>query len=202
MSLKLGEMLVAKKLIAESQLKTALDTQRQIGGKLGTILVKFQYLNETQLSKFLGEQLKIPVLRLSDLVVESKVSALVEVELCEKHQFLPLRKNGDSLQVAIVDPMDLDATDELHFLTGLRIELAVVSHADLMRAIDYYFRGKLCPEIHESEVAKGVASGQYPAVRAGTRVSPQLALQALTDLLIEKKLITREELLARLEKKE
>ena len=198
MSSKLGEMLVAKKLITESQLKTALDTQRQIGGKLGTILVKLRFVNETQLAEFLGEQLKIPVLRLPDLVVEHKVSSLVEVEVCEKHQILPLGKNGDLLRVAAVDPMDLDALDDLQFLSGLRVELAVVSRTDLVKAIDYYFHGKACPEIRESEKARGVASGQHPAVSTGTRASPQLVLQALTELLIEKKLITREEVLAKL----
>jgi hypothetical protein len=197
MSAKLGEMLVANKLIAEQQLKTALDTQKQIGGKLGTILVKLRYLTETQLAEFLGSQLKIPILRLNGLVVQPQVSALVDGQVCEKHQVLPICRSGERLLVAAVDPMDLDAQDEMQFLTGLKIDFAAAARSDLIKAIDYYYHGKPCQELREAEKAKGVGSGPHPAVSSGTRASPQAVLQALTELLIEKKVITRDELLKR-----
>ena len=197
MSSKLGEMLLSKKVITEAQLKSALEMQQQIGGKLGLILVKLRYVSEDQLAALLGEQLKIPVLKLADLVVQPSVSALVDVEVLEKHLVLPIRKTGEALLVAAVDPSDLDGVDELKFVTGLKIDLAVASRSNLIKAIDYYFHGKTCVEIRESEKAKGVASGQHQAVPSGTRASPQAVLQALTDLLIEKKVITRDDLLAK-----
>lgn len=194
--LKLGEMLLSSKRITEAQLKTALATQKGIGGRLGTIIIKLGYLSEDQLAAFLAEELKVPLLRLKDLVVQTHVSQLLDLEVLEKRHVLPIRRSGDSLLVATVDPMDLDGLDEIHFLTGLRVEPAVASRASILKAIDYYFHGQPCPEIHEAEKAAGVSTGSHAAVK-GERASPQAVLQALTELLIEKKVITQEELLKR-----
>lgn len=199
---KLGEMLVGGKLLTAAQLKNALETQKHIGGKLGTIVVKLRYLSEDQLSAFLAGQLKVPLFKLKDLVLEPRVSALVDAEILEKYQVLPIRRAGDVLLVAAVDPLDLDGLDELHFLTGLRIEAAVASRADVLRAIGYYFHNKPCAEIQQAEAAAGVASGAHPAVKGGTKATPQAVLQALTELLIEKRVITQEELLTRVAGKE
>jgi hypothetical protein len=111
---------------------------------------------------------------------------------------IPIRRTADSLLVAAVDPLDLNFVDDFQFLTGLRIELAAASRSDVTKAIGYYFHGRICPEIKESEKAKGVISGQHQAVTSGTHASPQAVLQALTELLIEKKLIAREDLLAKM----
>ena len=200
MSDKLGEMLLIHKVITEAQLKDALARQSQIGGgKLGTILTKLRYVSEEQLAAFLGEQLKIPVLALKDLQVEPKVSALVDVEILERHQILPIRRTGESLLVAVVDPLDLDGVDELQFLTGLRVETAVASRANIKKAIDYYFHNRNCPELQEAEKVSGISSGLHPAI--GTRASTQSVLQALTELLIEKKIIAHDELMAKVARK-
>lgn len=192
---KLGEMLLSRKVLTEAQLKTALETQTQIGGKLGTILVKLRYMTEDQLAAFLADQLGLPLLRLKELVMQPAVSALVDAEMLEKHAALPVRKSGDSLLVATADPMDLDGLDEIQFLTSLRIQTAVASRSDILRAIDYYFHNKPCQVIQEAEAAAGVTSGTHRTVKDGTHASPQAVLQALTELLIEKKVITRDELL-------
>jgi len=202
MSLKLGEMLVANKVISEAQLAKALETQKQVGGKLGVILAKLRFVNEEQLAAFLGAQMKLPVLDLANLVVMPNVSALVDVEVLEKNQILPIRRTNETLVVAVADPLDLDGVDNLQFVTGLRIETAIASRAHILRAIDYYFHGRACPEIQETEKARGIASGQHPAITAGTHATPQAVLQALTDLLIEKKLITHDELLTKLSGKQ
>jgi type IV pilus assembly protein PilB len=201
MSIKLGEMLLNNKVITEAQLKDALEKQQQIGGKLGTILTKLRYVTEDQFAKFLSEQLKIPLFQLPDLVVHPSVSALMDVELLMKHQVVPIKKSEDRLLVAAADPMDLDGLDDIHFVTGLRVEAGVATRTNILKAIDYYFRGKPCPEITNAEIAKGVTSGMHAAVKDGTtRASPQAVLQALVELLIEKKLITQQELLAKVEK--
>jgi len=203
MSLKLGEMLVANKVISDAQLAKALETQKQVGGKLGVILVKLRFVTEEQLASLLGTQMKLPIMELKNLVVYPNVSALLDVEVLEKNQVLPIKLNGDtSLLVAVADPLDLDAIDNLQFLTGLRIETAVATRSNILKAINYYFHGTPCPEIQATEKERGVASGQHPAVGSGTRASPQAVLQALTELLIEKKLITHEELLAKLANKQ
>lgn len=201
MSDKLGELLIAHNVITEAQLNSALETQKQIGGKLGIILTKLRFITEDQLTEFLGKHLSIKVLQLKDLVVYPSVSALIDAEVLERKQVLPLKRTGDALVVAAADPLDLENLDELTFLTGLRIEPNAASRTNILKAIDYYFHGKLCPEIQQSEKELGVASGLHPSVKAETRAEPQAVLQALTELLIEKKLITQEELLRKVEKR-
>ncbi|HEY3321055.1 MAG TPA: hypothetical protein VGP72_11365 [Planctomycetota bacterium] len=196
MSLKLGEMLVNNKVISQAQLDKALETQKEVGGKLGVILGKLHLISEEQLAEFLAGQLKLPLLKLPDLVVHPSVSSLVDLEVIEKGQFLPIRRTGDLLVVAVVDPLDLDSIDNLHFVTGLRIETAVAARPHVRKAIDYYFHGTPCSEIQHTEKSNALTSGQHPAT-PGTRASPQAVLQALTELLIEKKVITEKELLAK-----
>jgi len=201
MSDKLGELLIAHNVITEAQLNSALETQKQIGGKLGIILTKLRFITEDQLTEFLGKHLSIKVLQLKDLVVYPSVSALIDAEVLERKQVLPLKRSGDTLIVAAADPLDLENLDELTFLTGLRVEPGAASRTNILKAIDHYFHSKLCPEIQQSEKDLGVASGMHPSVRAETRAEPQAVLQALVELLMEKKLITQEELLRKVEKK-
>ncbi|MBI3831918.1 MAG: hypothetical protein HY291_20520 [Planctomycetes bacterium] len=202
MSDKLGEMLLKANLITESQLRTALDTQQQVGGKLGVILLKLRYLPEDTMVSFLGKQLNLPTMQLKDLVVSPKVSALMDVELLEKHQMLPIRRKDDVLILAVADPMDYNAADEVRFLTGLRTELAVASRSNIQKAIDYYFHGLPCPDLASAD-EEVRTSGEHAAVSGGrgaVRLPPAQVLQALVDLLIEKKVIQKEELAAKLGK--
>lgn len=201
MSDKLGEMLLKANLLTEAQLKAALETQQQTGGKLGAIILKLRYVPEDTLVTFLGQQLGLPTLHLKDLVVLPKVSALMDVELLEKHQILPLRRKDDVLLLAVADPMDYNAVDEVRFLTGLRTELAVASRTNIQKAIDYYFHGLPCPELASADLEVRT-SGEHAAVTGGTRVGvrvpPAHVLQALVDVLIDKKIITQAELAAKL----
>ena len=201
MSDKLGEMLLNQKVVTEAQLKDALEKQKQIGGRLGIILTKLRYVTEDQLASFLGAQLKIPVLALKDLVLEHSVSSLVDLEILEKHQVLPIGRSGDLLLVAAVDPLDLDSVDDLQFVTGLRIEMAVVTRTNFRKAIDYYFQNKPCPELRDSEKGGVDANGQSAQADRPTRAAPAVVLQALTELLIEKQIIAHEDLLAKLAEK-
>ncbi len=197
MSQKLGEMLVANKVISEAQLARALSTQKQVGGKLGIILAKLRMVSEEQLTAFLATQLKLPVLGLKELVMHPDVSSLVDVELLERHQLLPIQRTHGMLLVAVADPLDFDGVDNLVFVTGLLVETALASRGNIIKAIDYYCHGRPCPEIETAEKKLGIKTELSPAA-AGTRAAPQAVLQAVVELLIEKKIITRQELLAKL----
>lgn len=200
MSEKLGEMLVKGLLITEADLRIAQETQRQVGGRLSVVLVKLRILPEERLVDFLGSQLNLPRLRLKELVVSPKVSALLDVEVLEKHNVLPIRRTEDTLVLATSDPLDLDALDEVRFLTGLRLDLVVAARSHIQKAIDYYCHAAPCPELSEAEEALR-SPGRTPAAASGSaqavRVAPAKVLQTLIDLLIDKKVIAREELAAR-----
>lgn len=196
----LGEMLVKAQQITESQLKMAQETQKQVSGsKLGSILVKLRYIDEEKLASFLGQQLNLPVLSLKELVCSPKVSALIDLEVMEKKMVLPIRRTEDTLLIATDDPLDYNAFDEIRFLTGLRTEVAVASRTSILKAIDYYFHGRPCEQLQAAEVARRTAADAAggKSEGKGTAASPTEVLQALVELLIAKRVVTREELTGR-----
>lgn len=205
MSDKLGEMLLKGGVISAEQLETAKETQRQVGGKLGAVLVKLRCLPEDRLVDFLSLQMNTPKFSLRDLVVSPKVSALLDVEILEKHNLLPISRTEDSLLLAVSDPLDYDAIDEVRFLTGLRTDLAVAARTNIQKAIDYYCHARICPELQEAEQMRRTSEGGKSASdaqkQAGGRPPIQVptarVLQVLVDLLVDKKVIAREELAAR-----
>jgi len=141
--LKLGEMLVAKRLISETQLASALSEQRRWGKRLGMTLVLMGYLEEETLIRTLASQLKLPVARIRGKRVNAEVVELVPVELAEKHRCLPLFvKNQDGsreLYLAMEDPSDLDAQGELGFRIGFRIRPVLVAPTELEDALQRHY---------------------------------------------------------------
>ncbi|GMV79092.1 MAG: hypothetical protein AMXMBFR7_02760 [Planctomycetota bacterium] len=202
MSDKLAEWLTQARLVTPEQLQTAQDTQKQVGGKLPVILAKLRYVTEEQLTQLMSKQMGLPMLGLKDLVVSPQVSALIDVEVLEKHQLLPLRRTEDALILAVSDPLDFAAIDEIRFLTGLRTDLAVSTRLDIQKAIDYYCHGRSNPELEEAEAAYRASGGVAAAAGSGgakgrVEVAPTVLLKALVELLAEKQVISREELFAR-----
>ena len=195
MSDRLGEMLVKALLITDQQLKTALDTQRDLGGKLSTILVKLRFINEDKLVSFLSKELNLPALSIKEMAVSPKVSALMDVEIIEKHMILPISRTEDTLLVATADPLDYEALDEVHFLTNLKVKVSVASRTNIQKAIDFYFHGRTCKELTEVE------GGASPKTVTSQSPSQVAVLKSLVELLIEKKVFTKDELLAKVNAK-
>ena len=141
--LKLGEMLVAKGLISDTQLAAALGEQRRWGKRLGMTLVLMGYLEEETLIRTLAAQLKLPVARIRGKRVSNEVVELVPVELAEKHRCLPLfmKDQGGSreLFLAMEDPSDLDAQGELGFRIGFRIRPVLVAPTELEDALQRHY---------------------------------------------------------------
>lgn len=141
--LKLGEMLVAKGLISEPQLTSALGEQRRWGKRLGMTLVLMGLLEEEVLIRTLAAQLKLPVARIRGKRVNAEVIELVPVELAEKHRCLPLfmKDQGGSreLFLAMEDPSDLDAQGELGFRIGYRIRPVLVAPTELEDALQRHY---------------------------------------------------------------
>jgi type IV pilus assembly protein PilB len=193
-------MLLKASVITEAQLKTALDTQKELGGKLSVILIKLRIVSEEKLAQFFHDQLKLPLLGLKELMVSPKVSALLDLEVLEKNQVVPIRRTEDTLVLAVADPTDYNAIDEVRFLTGLRTDLAVTSRSNIQKAIDYYFHARPCKELQDAE-AEARSKGTLPAADAKggapVQLPPAQVLQALVDVLIDKKIITKDELAAK-----
>src|SRR3954469_22142654 len=136
---RLGELLVRENLISLSQLQKAQEEQRKTGARLGYSLTKLGILDETELTNFLSKQYGVPSINLADFEISPDVLQLVPAELAKRHQLLPVNRAGATLIVAMSDPSNIYAIDDLKFRTGLNIEVVVASEVAIDEAITRYY---------------------------------------------------------------
>ncbi len=141
MSEKLGNILLHAKLISKEQLDSALEYQKAIGGKLGVILVKLNFIKEDKLTAFLSEQQKVPVVHLKDHKLDPALMKLVPQEFAEKHEILPFSREADTLTVVTPDPMDYPSIDELAFTTGLKVQTVLATRTEVTKALQNFYYG-------------------------------------------------------------
>jgi len=128
-------VLTAAKLITEDQLQKALLAQKKEGGRLGSILIKLGFIEEAKLLKFLSQQYGIPVIDLTKIQIDPAVTKLVPAEVVQKYHVIPVKRAGSTLSLAMVDPTDVFAVDDIKFMTGYEIEPMVASEAAVTAAI-------------------------------------------------------------------
>jgi type IV pilus assembly protein PilB len=133
---RLGELLVRNKLIDEQQLVKALEEQRSGGGRLGASLVKLGFLKEEDLAAFLSRQYGVPSINLGEFDIDPQVSKLISAEVVKKYQLIPISRAGSTLIVAMSDPSNIFAIDDLKFMTGYNVEVVVATEANIKAAID------------------------------------------------------------------
>ena len=136
---RLGELLVRENLISLSQLQKAQEEQRKSGARLGYSLTKLGILDEQELTTFLSKQYGVPSINLADFEISPDVLTLVPAELAKRHQLLPVNRAGATLIVAMSDPSNIYAIDDLKFRTGLNIEVVVASEVAIDEAITRYY---------------------------------------------------------------
>lgn len=139
MPARLGELLVRENLISLQQLQHAQEKQRQEGGKLGYHLTKLGYIEESELTQFLSKQYGVPAINLSEFEIDPEVIQLIPRDVAEKHQLIPVNRAGASLIVAMSDPSNIFAIDDVKFLTGYNIEVVVAAEAAIQTAIEKYY---------------------------------------------------------------
>src|SRR2546422_5629016 len=136
MSGKLGEILLKENLISPEQLKQALEHQKSNGGRLGNTLVKLGFLSDDEVTAVLSRQYGVPSINLSYFEVDQNVIKLVPMETAAKYQILPLSRVGTSLTIAMVDPTNVFAMDDIKFMTGFNIEPVVASESSIQEGIE------------------------------------------------------------------
>src|ERR1044072_5473236 len=139
MSAKLGEILVRENLISPQCLREALDHQREHGGRLGFTLVKLGFISDDMITAVLSRQYGIPSVNLDLFQIDESVLRLIPQEVAQKHSVLPLSRVGASLTLAMVDPTNVFAMDDVKFMTGLNVEPVVVAEASIQHAISKYY---------------------------------------------------------------
>ena len=139
MSSKLGDLLVKENLISSQQLKEALEFQRVNGGRLGNCLIKLGFVTDDEITAILSRQYGVPSINLSFFDVDPSVVKLIPVETAQKYQILPLSRVGSTLTIAMIDPTNVFAMDDIKFMTGFNIEPVVASETAIRDAIDKYY---------------------------------------------------------------
>src|SRR5947209_15026662 len=139
MSAKLGEILVRENLLSAQQLREALDYQRSHGGRLGFNLVKMGLVSDDMITAVLSRQYGVPSVNLELFDIEPSVIRRIPQEVAQKYSVLPLSRVGASLTLAMVDPTNVFAMDDIKFMTSLNIEPVGVSEASVQEAIAKYY---------------------------------------------------------------
>ena len=136
---RLGELLVREKLISLAQLRAAQEEQQKSGANLGFTLAKLGYISDTEITNFLSQQYRVPTINLDEFEIDADIVKLVNKEQCEKHRIIPVSRAGNSLVVAMADPTNLNAIDDLKFLTGFNIEPVIASETAIAAAVEKYY---------------------------------------------------------------
>src|SRR5436309_4142562 len=137
---KLGEILVREGLITQEQLRKALLEQKNSGMRLGYTLVKLGFIDETEVSKMLARQYRMPAVDLSRFEVDPKILRLLPPDIASKHTVLPLKREGRTLTVAIADPNNVTAIEDIKFITRCDVFPVIAGEYTLRNAIDRYYQ--------------------------------------------------------------
>ncbi len=179
---RLGELLVRENLISLQQLQKAQEEQRKTGGRLGASLTKMGIIGEQELTSFLSKQYGVPAINLADFEIDPEVIKLIPVEVAKKHEVVPINRAGSSLIVAMSDPSNIYAIDDLKFLSGYNIEVVVASEVAIDDAIQRYYERQVsykevlgdldADEVDVAEAAEDLnvvdlekASGEAPVIK-------------------------------------
>ncbi len=134
-SMRLGDILMAARLITQRQLEAALDTQKKTGGRLGEVLINLGFVTEYDMCNTLAEQLGYPFIPNPEIQMEPGVAVMVSEELAKKYRAVPVRLEGNSLVVAMADPLNFLAIDDIGLASGRRVKPAVSPEKAIQRAL-------------------------------------------------------------------
>ncbi|MBM7557958.1 type II secretion system ATPase GspE [Halanaerobacter jeridensis] len=136
---RLGDILVEAGFITEDQLNQALKKQRTTDSRLGEVLKNMGLINEEDVVEALEFQLGIPQVDLSDIIVDPKIAKEISQSMAEKHKAIPIEKEDNTLTVAMADPLDVMAIDDIRLKTGYEIDPVIALESELNRALKQHF---------------------------------------------------------------
>ena len=135
----LGQLLLKAQLITEEQLDKAARIQKLDGKRLGSTLVELGYISEESLITFLGRQYNAPAINLSDHKIDTSLLNLIPYETARKYQLIPISKDATGIRIAMTDPSNNLAIEDIRFLTGMKVSIHVASESSIMKAIEQYY---------------------------------------------------------------
>src|SRR5438045_568322 len=160
MPVRIGELLLKEKRITPAQLQEALNYQKTSGGKLGFNLVKLGFVKDEEITALLSKQYGVPSINLTQFEIDPGIIKLIPAETSHKYQIIPLSRNGATLTIAMTDPTNVFAMDDIKFMTGYNVEPVVASEGAVNDALERYY---------PTQVKKAEAAGASSALDAATR---------------------------------
>jgi type IV pilus assembly protein PilB len=139
MPVKLGELLLKENMVTPQQLQEALGHQKMNGGKLGRAFVHLGYVRDEEITSLLSRQYGVPSINLDHFEVDPAIIKIIPAETSRKYQILPLSRSGATLTIAMADPTNVFAMDDIKFMTGYNVEPVVASEISLEEAIEKYY---------------------------------------------------------------
>ncbi|RJQ46253.1 MAG: type IV-A pilus assembly ATPase PilB [Nitrospiraceae bacterium] len=152
MAPKIGQLLVTNKIIMEEQLLKAIELQKKEGGRIGTNLIKLGFITDDKLVEFLSRQYGVPAVNLLSEEIDPNIVKFIPYEVAQKYQIFPVSKNGASLKLAMADPSNVFAIDDIKFMTGYNVKPVVASEASIKEAMAKYYGQQSAP----SDALQGV----------------------------------------------
>jgi type IV pilus assembly protein PilB len=183
MAVRIGELLLKEKRITPEQLQEALNAQRQQGGKLGNHLVSLGIVRDEEITALLSKQYGVPSIALGGFDIDAAVLRLVPAETAQKYQVLPLSRSGATLTIAMTDPTNVFAMDDIKFMTGYNVEPVVASETAVVDAIArYYGKGGIA---HSSGNGNGNAPSALEAASRALEEMPSAGADDVVEVLGE-----------------
>jgi type IV pilus assembly protein PilB len=179
MPVRIGELLLKERRITPEQLQEALNYQRQHGGKLGANVVKLGYVKDDEITGLLSKQYGVPSIALNQFEIDPAVIKLVPAETARKYQIVPLSRAGATLTIAMTDPTNVFAMDDVKFMTGYNVEPVVASETAVLDAIEkYYGAGAPAARI----MPGGSAAGSESALELAARTLDEMEVSGDDDV--------------------
>jgi len=138
--MQLGRLLVNAGLISEDQLSKALEEQKKTAEKIGSILIKLDYIDEDTLLKFLSKQFRVPSISIEPQDADPEVVKLIPPDMANRYEVFPIRRKGRTLILGMVNPGDITAIDAIKFATGLEVEPVVIAHSKMKALLEKFYK--------------------------------------------------------------
>ena len=177
MPVKLGELLLKENMVTPQQLQEALSHQKMNGGKLGKAFVTLGYVKDEEITSLLSRQYGVPSINLDHFEIDPAIIKIIPAETARKYQILPLSRSGATLTIAMADPTNVFAMDDIKFMTGYNVEPVVASETSLEDAIEKYYGSTRSLRAASRDIAAAAGGG-----RGGLR-SPAAAGLRLKDVM-------------------
>ncbi len=159
MPVRLGELLLKENMVTPQQLQDALNHQKTSGGKLGKAFVSLGFVKDEEITSLLSRQYGVPSINLDHFEVDPAIIKIIPAETARKYQVLPLSRSGATLTIAMADPTNVFAMDDIKFMTGYNVEPVVASETTLEESIDHYYGSTRSLELRRDGGGLGQGGG-------------------------------------------